>query len=152
MLAVGLERPGPHPVRVEMVLAEPPDVDRPEIVGRCALRDPLGERHAGAPACRDAERVEASADKDAAHLGSLAEDEISIRRETLRPVDELLDAGGLHGWHTAGGKLEQRLEMLQIVVEKLKLEIRGKAVFGPWLWIGLVAAHHQAARPPLSNK
>ena len=35
--------------------------------------------------------------------------------------------------------------MLQIVVEKLELEAIGKAVHGPRLGVGLIAAHHQPA-------
>ena len=35
--------------------------------------------------------------------------------------------------------------MLKVVVEKLELETFGKAVHGPGLGVGLVAAHHQAA-------
>ena len=108
---------------VEMVLAEAADVDRPEVVGRLALGDPFGERHAGAAAGGDAEGVEAGADEDAAHLRRLAEDEVAVGREALRAVDELLDAGRLQRRHAASGELDQRLEMVQVVVEQLELEV-----------------------------
>ena len=145
MLGVGLERARAHPVRVEMVLAEAADVDRPEIVRRLALGDPFGEHHAGAAARRDAEGVEAGADIDAAHLGGFAEDEVPVGGEALRAVDELLDAGRLHGRHAAHGELEQRLEMLEVVLEQLELEILRQSFACPRLGIGLVAAHHQPA-------
>ena len=93
MLAVELERARAHPADVVVRRAEAADVDRPEVVGRLAARDPLGERLAGAAAGRDAERVEAAADVEALELGRLAEDEVAIGREALRPVDQLLDAG-----------------------------------------------------------
>ena len=143
MLGVGLERARAHPARVEMVAAKAADVDRPQIVGRLALGDPFGEHHAGAAAGRDAEGVEAGADKHAAHLRGFAEDEVPVGREAFRSVDELLDAGRLHRRDATGGEFEQRLEVLQIVFQKLELEIVGKAVHGPRLGIGLVAAHHQ---------
>src|SRR5262249_56618228 len=79
VLGIGLERPRTHPARIEVVLAETANVDRPEIEGRLAFGDPLGKRHASAPAGRNAEGVKASADKDAAHLRSLAQDDIAIR-------------------------------------------------------------------------
>ena len=93
----------------------------------------------------DAEGVEAGADKDAAHLRRLAEDEVPVGGEAFRSVDELLDAGRLHGRHAAGGELEQRLEMVEIVLEQLELEALGQALDRPRLGIGLIAAHHQAA-------
>ena len=145
MLGVSLERARAHPAGIEVVLAEAANVDRPEIEGWLAFGDPLGERHAGPAAGRDAEGVEAGADKDAAHLGGLAEDEVAIGREAFRPVDELLDAGSLHGRHTTGGEFEERLEVLQVVVKKLELEALGKAVHGPRLGIGLIAAHDETA-------
>ena len=94
----------------------------------------------------DAEGVEAGADKDAAHLGRLAEDEVAVGREAFRPVDELLDARRLHGRHAAGGELEQRLEMIEVVFEQAGTRNRlGKPVDRPGLGVRLVAAHHQAA-------
>ena len=143
VLGVGLERAGAHPVRIEMVPAEAADVDRPEIVRRLALGDPFGEHHAcAAPGC-DAEGVEAGADIDAAHLRRLAEDEVPVGGEAFRPVDELLDACRLHGGHAARGELEQRLEMVEVVLEKLELEGLREALDCPRLGIWLVAAHHQ---------
>ena len=85
------------------------------------------------------------ADIDAAHLRRFAEDEVAVRREAFRPVDELLDARRLHGGHAARGKLEQRLEMLEIVFEQLERERLGKALDRPWHGVRLVAAHHQTA-------
>src|SRR5262249_56392018 len=124
---------------------ETANVDRPEIEGWLTVGDPFGKRHAGAAAGRDAEGVKASAHKDAANLGRLAEDEIAIRREAFRAVDEFLDARPLHSRNPADGELEQRLEMLEVIFEKLELKAVGKAVRGPRFRIGLIAAHHQPA-------
>jgi hypothetical protein len=79
VLGISLERTLAHPVGIEVVLSEAANIDRPEIEGRLALGDPLGERHAGATCGRDAERIEAGADIYAANLGSLAENEVAVR-------------------------------------------------------------------------
>src|SRR5690606_23115511 len=121
------------------------DVYRPQIVRRLALGDPFGKYHAGATARGDAESVEAGADKDAARLRRLPQDEVTVGGEAFRAIDDLLDASRLHRRHASGRKLEQRLEMVEIVVEQLELEIFGDALDRPGLGIGLVAAHHQPA-------
>jgi hypothetical protein len=72
--------------------------------------------------------------------------------KAFRAIDELLDTRRLHGRNAAYGELEQRLEMLEVVFEKLELEAIGKPIDGPRYRVRLIAAHHQAARLPLSNK
>src|SRR3546814_12877048 len=64
VLAIGLQRAGAHPVGVEVRAPVAPDVDRPEVVGRLAAMDPLGDRLPGAPAGGDAEGVEPGADAE----------------------------------------------------------------------------------------
>ena len=152
MLGVGLERAGAHPVRVEMVPAEAADVDRPQIERRLALGNPFGERHAGAAARRDAEGVEAGPDIDAAHLRRFAEDEVPIGREAFRSVDELLDAGRLHGRNTTCGEFEERLEVIQIVVEKLELEAVWEGRPWPTAWDWARSRPSRARRLPPSNR
>ncbi len=128
-----------------MVPAEAADIDRPQIIRRLALGHPFGEHHAGAAPGSNTESIEASPDIDAAHLGRLSENEIPVRGEALRPVDELFDAGSLHGGNAADRKLEQRLEMVEIVFQKLELEVLRQPLDCPGLGVGLVAAHHQPA-------
>ena len=145
VFGVGFERARTDPVGIAMAASEPPDVSRPEIERRRAFHDPFGERHSrAAPGC-DAEGVETRADKDVAHLGRLAKDEIAVRREALRPVDHLLDADVAQGGHAPESLLHDRLEMVPIRLQKLKLEILRQWVGQPGPGIGLVAAHHQAA-------
>src|SRR5262245_704209 len=144
MLGIGLERARAHPARIEVVLSKAANVNRPEIEGRLAFGDPFGKRHAAATAGRNAEGVEAGANKDAPRLGGFAENEVPVWCEAFRAVDELLDAGGLHGRNTANGELEERLEMLDIIFKKLKLETIWKAVHAPRFRVGLISAHHQS--------
>src|SRR3546814_3234981 len=73
--------------------------------------DPLGERLPGAAAGGDAEGVEAGADEEVRQLRRLAEDEVAVRREAFRAVDELLDAGGLQRRHSAERQLHELLEV-----------------------------------------
>ena len=123
MFRVGLERARADPVGIEMATSEPPDVRRPEVERRRAFYDPFGERHSrAAPGC-DAEGVEARADEDVAHLRRLAEDEIAVRREALRPVDHLLDADVAQSGHAPQSLLHDRFEMIPIRLQKLELEI-----------------------------
>ena len=152
MLGVGLERARAHPARVEMVPAKAANIDRPEIVRWLALGDPFGEHHAGAAARRDAERVEAGSDKDAAHLRRFAEDEVPVGGEAFRSIDELLDAGRLHGWHATGSEFEQRLEMLQVVLKQLELEIDREGRRWPTAWDWARSRPSPAPRPPPSNR
>jgi hypothetical protein len=124
---------------------EPADVHGPEVEGRLAGRDPLGQRLARTAGARDAERIEAAADEQAAQLRCLAENEIAIRGEGLRAVDQLLDARGLERRHADQRLLHQRLEMVPVRIEQGEMEALGDAVQRPWPGVRLVAAHHQPA-------
>ena len=104
VLAVGLERAGRGPSGVAGGCGEAADVDEPEVQGRLALRHPLGQHPARAAARGDAEGVEAGADEEVPHLRRLAEDEVAVGREGLRPVDHLLDAGVLQRRDAADGQ------------------------------------------------
>ncbi len=95
VLGIGLQRPAADPVGVEMRTAEATDIDRPEIVGRLPLGNPFGQRHARPAGRCDAEGVEAGTDEEIPQLRRLPEDEVAIRRKTLRAVQQLLDAGRL---------------------------------------------------------
>ena len=57
------------------------------------------------------------------HLGRLAEDEVAVRRERLRPVDHLLDAGLVERRDAHHRRGQVLLEMIPVVVEELELEI-----------------------------
>ena len=76
--------------------------------------DPLGQRHPGATAGGDAERVEAGADEEVLQLRRLAEDEVAVRREALRAVDQLVDAGGLQCRHPAHRQFHRRREVVEV--------------------------------------
>src|SRR5712675_1960904 len=94
VLAVQLKGTAAHPTDVQVRRAEAPDVDGPQIERGLAADDPLREHQAGAATRGNAESVESGADKVPAHSRGRPEDEVAVGRETLRPVDELLDAGG----------------------------------------------------------
>src|SRR3546814_14301691 len=107
--------------------------------------DPLGERLPGAAAGGDAEGVEAGADEEVRQLRRLAEDEVAVRREAFRAVDELLDAGGLQRRHSAERQLHELLEVIEVGIQQGVVEARRDAVDRPGNGIRLVAAHDEAA-------
>src|SRR3546814_9250294 len=93
--------------------------------------DPLGERLPGAAAGGDAEGVEAGADEEVRQLRRLAEDEVAVRREAFRAVDELLDAGGLQRRHSAERQLHELLEVIEVGIQQGVVEARRDAVDRP---------------------
>ena len=101
---------------------------------------------AGTVGLRDAHRVEAGGDEEAAHLGRLAEDELVVRGEALRPVVELLDPGVVQRRDPLQRTLHQHREVVPVLVEQLELERVGQLVRGdPGLGLRLEAADDQAA-------
>ncbi len=70
--------------------AEAPRVHVPDVERRRALDDPLGDELAHPAGSGEPVRAEAGGDPEAAHVGR-PEDELAVRREGLRPVDELHD-------------------------------------------------------------
>ena len=128
-----------------MGLAETANVHRPQIHRRFAGGDPFRQRAAGAAGGGNSKGVEARADVKIFQLRRFAENEITIGRERFRPINQLLHAGGLQGRHAADGEFHNGFKVIPIVVQQLKFEAVGDALFGPGNGIRLVAAHHQAA-------
>ena len=100
----------------------------------------------------DAVRRKARGDEETAHL-RLAQDEFVVRRERLRAVDQLLDAGIGHGRHAPHCARRDLLEARPVGRQQLSVEVRRDAVQRPGRWVALVAAHHQAAhlRPEIDE-
>ena len=130
-------------VRVER--REAPDVDVPEVERRLAAGDPLRDQAARAARVRDAGRVEARADEVAADLGRLAQDEVAVAGEALRPVEEHLDLRGLEARRAVDRVLHQDLELVPVLRQQLELEAVRDRRHVPRLGDGLEAAHHEAA-------
>src|SRR3546814_11769087 len=74
----------------------------------------------------DAEGVEAGADEEVRQLRRLAEDEVAVRREAFRAVDELLDAGGLQRRHSAERQLHELLEVIEVGIQQAVVEARDR--------------------------
>ena len=146
VLAIGLERAVAHPVAVAMQIGEAADVDDPKVERRLAVDHPLRQHPAGAAAGRDAEGVEAGADEHVRAFGRDAEDEIAVRREALRPVDHLLDAGGLRAPARARspGSYAARNDRSRRRTGGTR-QSSGTSPVVQALRVRLVAAHHQAA-------
>src|SRR6202034_1129031 len=112
VLAVQFQRAGAHPVDVPMRRAESPYVHRPQIARGLPRHDPLGQHLTGAAAGGDAEGVESRSDVEAVELRRRSEDEVTVRREAFRSVDEFLGAGAGQARYTRHRLIEDRLKML----------------------------------------
>ena len=87
---------------------------------------------------------EAGGHEEPADLG-LAEDELVVRGERLRPVDDAVDAGVGHRRDAPDRALHDRLEAGHVGREQLAVEVRRDAVERPGRRVPLVAAHAQPA-------
>ena len=122
---------------VRLKRLHPPDIDIPQIHRRVAAVHPFGQHHAG-PACRlDADRVEPGGNEEILQLRRLAKDIAVIRGKALRTVEEGLDAGFGKHRKTFHRLFKDRLEMVEILRQGVKLEILGYAVHAPRLGIRL---------------
>ena len=117
-----------------------PDVER-----RRALDDPLGDELAHPAGPGEPVRAEAGSDPEAAHVGR-PEDELAVRREGLRPVDELHDLHLAERRHAGDRVLHELLEPRPVLFEKPRVEVGRNTVEPPRLAVTLVAAHDQPAR------
>ncbi len=130
-------------VRVEG--REAPDVDVPDVERRLAAGDPLGDQASGAARVRDAGGVESGADEVAADLGRLAQDEVAVAGEALRPVEEHLDLRGLEARRAVDRVLHQHLELVPVLRQQLELEAVRDGRHVPRLGDGFEATHHESA-------
>src|SRR5262245_56294430 len=125
--------------------AEAARVHLPDIEARDPLDDPLGDQQTHASGAGKAVRAEAGRDPETAHIG-LPEDELAIRSEGLRAVDETDHLGLLELWHAHACVRHELVEAVPVLGKKLAVEIRGDAVETPRGRVPLVAAHYETAR------
>ena len=144
-LARALQRVGGRAV----VLAEAAHVHVPEVERRLARVDPLGHHLADAARAREPVRAEAGGDEEAAHV-RLAEAELVVGRERLRPVDEPRDRDVVHRRDALAGVDGDLLEALPVLLEQAAVEVGGMrstpaSSSDHGARCALVAAHHEAA-------
>ena len=131
-------------VRLASVLApEAADVERPDVPLRAAVDDPLAHDLADAARAREPVRAAARGDPEAGHIG-LAEQEVRVGRERLRPVEEHLHLGVLHRGHARDRIREELFHAIPLLGQELRLEALGNAVERPRRRLALVAAHDEA--------
>ncbi len=121
-----LRRPGHEDVEGVELGRETFGIRLVQIDGRAAVDDRVGQRHARAAAGGDADRVHAAAEKKASGLGRLAEQEGAVRREALRPVQQHAHLGRLEHRQAMEGVQHHRLEMIPVLGQELKGEIRAQ--------------------------
>ena len=116
----------------------------PDVEGWRALDDPLGDELAHASRSGEAVRAEPRRHPEAGNLGG-PEDELSVRCERLRPVDELHDLHLGERRHTDDRVLHELLEPGPVLVEQPRVEVGGDPAEPPGRAVALVAAHDQPA-------
>jgi hypothetical protein len=77
----------------------------------------------GAARVRDAGRVEASRHKEAGQLRRLAEDEVAIRGEALRAVEQHFHLGRLKAGRAVDGIDHQGFKLVPVLLQQLELEL-----------------------------
>ena len=97
------------------------------------------------PARGDAKGVEPGPDEQVPLFRRLAQDEVAIRREAFRPVDQLLDPGGFQRRHPADGQVHELPEMIEVRGQKLEVEPFGNALHRPGHRVRLVSAPDKTA-------
>src|SRR5712692_9732784 len=141
-----LADPVAQPAVVPVERGEPPDVDDGQVGARVAVDDPVGQRLARAARRGDADRVETGGDEEVPQLRRLAEDELVVRGEALRPVVQLLHAGRGQDRDPLDRAFHQDGEVLPVLGEQLELERVGQFVGRhPGLGIGLEPADEEPA-------
>ena len=132
------------PVALERL--RPADIDLPQIEGRLALGDPVRQRHPRPARPRDADRVVARGDPVAAQFRGLAQIIAVVGGKAFRPIEEGVDASRLEQRHAVHRRLEDRLEMVEILGQRVEAEILADAVHPPGFRLGLEGPQHHLAR------
>src|SRR5512142_1538959 len=91
------------------------------------MSDAVRERHAGTATAGDTDRIHAAAEEESASLGRFAEHECSVRRETLRSIQQHASLGGLEHGQAMQRLGHHRLEVLPILGQELEREILAEA-------------------------
>ncbi len=125
--------------------AEPADVHLPEVPGRLAVHDPVGQHHADAAGAGDPVRAEPRRHEEAVHLGR-PQEELAVGRERLGPVDHPGDAGVAERRHQGLRVLGDRREPVPVFGQEAVVEVGGGAVLHhPRGGVAFVAAHDEPA-------
>jgi hypothetical protein len=144
MLAVDLFCPV-HIVREAfVVLAEPADIQWPDIEARFALHDPFGQHPAGAAACRDTEGIEPDSDKTVLPLRRRPEHAVAIGRKGLRSIYQAGNAGILEARRPFDGSFGKGSKMVIIGLQELLGESFGDTLDRPGNAVPFITAHDEA--------
>src|SRR4030042_682249 len=124
-----------------MVGPQSSNIQAPDVETGPPLNDPFGHHLAYSSGRSNSMGAEASRYEEVFHLCSLSHDEVPVRREGLRAIEQGDDfslADGGYPFHRQGRK---RLKMLVIGFEEFLGEIPGNPVEGPGNRIMFVSSH-----------
>ena len=108
-----------------------PYIDVPDVHRLDAVVDPLRHDLARAAARQDAERIETAGDEQAGDVWRFAHQIIVIRREGLRPAEELADAGLEQDRQALHSALDIGFHALPVGLDLVEAEVLGNAVHVP---------------------
>ena len=140
-----LDRAGGPVLRIGLIGVQPVDVHAGDVDVRPAIDDPVRDDAADAAAGQDADGVEAGRDEVVAELGSLAEHRRQVRREALRPAEELADPDFRRDRNPGHRLFQERAHPIPVRRQLAEGEVGRDPVDLPRRADRLEHAEHQAA-------
>ena len=140
-----LDRTVPEVTAIALKRHTAAHVHIPQVHRRMAVQNPVGEHLARATGGLDADGVEARSDVQVTHFGRLAEQVTVIRCETLRPVEEQVDAGSGQRGRAMHCRGEQGLDVIKVIGQLVEAESLSNPAHAPGLGNGLEPTDQQLA-------
>src|SRR5438445_4834065 len=122
--------------------SETANVHRPKVNRGLSFDDPFGKIFSRSAGARDADGVEAGGDEQISQFRRLAQDEVVVGRETLRPVDEPGELAGFQRGDAPLAVLERLRKFFPVRLQELKREIVRHTLEPPRFGKGLERAEH----------
>ena len=109
-----LDRPLVEPAPLARPATHPSDIDLDEVHRHGSAQDPLGRRAPDARSEDDPLRIQTGGDEEAGYLGHEAELEVRVRREALRPAQEMPEAEVVERRHPRPRRCQHRADVVPV--------------------------------------
>src|SRR4030042_5784427 len=127
-----------------MVGPQSSNIQAPDVETGSPLNDPFGHHLAYSSRRSNSMGAEASRHEEVFPFCSLSHDEISVRSESLRAIEQGDDFSFADGGYPFHRQDRKRLKMFIIGFEKFLSKISGNPVQGPWNGIMFVSSHNES--------
>ena len=145
VVGIDLGRPIQGIFLAGVMASEAANIKAPEIEARFSVDDPLGHHLSNAPRRRDPMGAETGGDEKVFHFGRFSHDEIPVRGEGLRPIEQRDDFGPGQGRNALDGQVGKWFKMLKIGFQQFLGEIFRDALQSPGNRIVFVSSHDEAS-------